>query len=60
MQGECWSDQNVPVLSRCHPESDCANVTFTFTKDVMPEVSMEMNIRSGDVLHACAGGVACV
>ncbi|TSK18054.1 Protein jagged-1a [Bagarius yarrelli] len=45
-QGECWSDHNTPVQSRCHPESDCANVTFTFTKDVMPKgVTVEQVCR---------------
>lgn len=47
-QGECWSDHD---QSRCHPDSDCANVTFTFTKDIMPEVRAveKNNIRRTDV-----------
>ncbi|KAF0036935.1 hypothetical protein F2P81_009809 [Scophthalmus maximus] len=35
-QGECWSPSHLaPPTARCHPESGCANVTFTFNKDVM-------------------------
>ncbi|KAG7486914.1 jagged-1a-like isoform X1 [Solea senegalensis] len=35
-QGECWSPAHrAPPTTRCHPESGCANVTFTFNKDVM-------------------------
>lgn len=36
-QGECWSAHRPAVRARCHPESDCANVTFTF-RDTMPQV----------------------
>uniref|UniRef100_A0A673CAD7 Delta-like protein n=1 Tax=Sphaeramia orbicularis TaxID=375764 RepID=A0A673CAD7_9TELE len=34
--GECWSPahQDLPI-ARCQPESTCANVTFTFNKDMM-------------------------
>ncbi|XP_033480646.2 protein jagged-1a isoform X1 [Epinephelus lanceolatus] len=35
-QGECWSPTHqVPPTARCHSESSCANVTFTFNKDIM-------------------------
>ncbi|XP_069577733.1 protein jagged-1a-like [Brachyistius frenatus] len=35
-QGECISPAHqAPPPARCHPESGCANVTFTFNKDVM-------------------------
>ncbi|XP_035516026.1 protein jagged-1a-like [Morone saxatilis] len=35
-QGECWGPAHrSPPVARCHPESSCANVTFTFNKDVM-------------------------
>ncbi|MCI4393932.1 hypothetical protein PGIGA_G00163280 [Pangasianodon gigas] len=45
-QGECWSGQTTPIQSRCPPESDCANVTFTFTKDIMPQgVTVEQVCR---------------
>lgn len=37
-QGECWSAHRPAVRTRCHPESDCANITFTFNKDTMPQV----------------------
>uniref|UniRef100_A0AAY4ARE6 Delta-like protein n=1 Tax=Denticeps clupeoides TaxID=299321 RepID=A0AAY4ARE6_9TELE len=36
-QGECWSAHQGPVRTKCHPESNCANVTFTFNKDTMPK-----------------------
>uniref|UniRef100_A0A8D3EDP2 Delta-like protein n=1 Tax=Scophthalmus maximus TaxID=52904 RepID=A0A8D3EDP2_SCOMX len=40
-QGECWSPSHLaPPTARCHPESGCANVTFTFNKDVMAKVSL--------------------
>uniref|UniRef100_A0A8C7UKF1 Delta-like protein n=1 Tax=Oncorhynchus mykiss TaxID=8022 RepID=A0A8C7UKF1_ONCMY len=39
-QGECWSASHSPKPhAKCHPESNCANVTFTFNKDTMPQVS---------------------
>uniref|UniRef100_A0A8C4HS43 Delta-like protein n=1 Tax=Dicentrarchus labrax TaxID=13489 RepID=A0A8C4HS43_DICLA len=35
-QGECWGPANrSPPAARCHPESSCTNVTFTFNKDIM-------------------------
>ncbi|KAM9856484.1 protein jagged-1a-like [Aulostomus maculatus] len=35
-QGECWSHTHqAPPTAKCHPESSCANITFTFNKDVM-------------------------
>uniref|UniRef100_A0A3Q3MUU7 Delta-like protein n=1 Tax=Mastacembelus armatus TaxID=205130 RepID=A0A3Q3MUU7_9TELE len=34
--GECWSPaHHAPPTARCHPESSCANITFTFNKDGM-------------------------
>ncbi len=40
-QGECWGPAHqAPPTARCHPESSCANVTFTFNKDVMATVSL--------------------
>ncbi|KAM4584163.1 protein jagged-1b-like isoform 3-T3 [Odontesthes bonariensis] len=44
-QGECWGPAR-PVPSRCHPESSCINVTFTFNKDVMTKgVTVEQVCR---------------
>ncbi len=40
-QGECWSPSHrAPPTARCHPGGSCANVTFTFNKDVMMRVSL--------------------
>ncbi|XP_057188255.1 protein jagged-1a isoform X1 [Triplophysa rosa] len=45
-QGECWAAHRPAVRARCHPESDCANVTFTFNKDTMPQgVTVEQVCR---------------
>ncbi|XP_062865931.1 protein jagged-1a isoform X2 [Trichomycterus rosablanca] len=45
-QGECWSSSRVHARSRCHPDSDCANFTLTFTKDLMPQgVTVEQVCR---------------
>uniref|UniRef100_A0A8C2KB52 Delta-like protein n=1 Tax=Cyprinus carpio TaxID=7962 RepID=A0A8C2KB52_CYPCA len=45
-QGECWSAHRPAVRTRCHPESDCANITFTFNKDTMPQgVTLEQVCR---------------
>uniref|UniRef100_A0A665T409 Delta-like protein n=1 Tax=Echeneis naucrates TaxID=173247 RepID=A0A665T409_ECHNA len=39
-QGECWSSAHrAPPSVRCHPESCCTNVTFTFNRDAMAKVS---------------------
>uniref|UniRef100_A0A671SDD0 Delta-like protein n=1 Tax=Sinocyclocheilus anshuiensis TaxID=1608454 RepID=A0A671SDD0_9TELE len=44
--GECWSAHRPAVRARCHPESDCTNVTFTFNKDTMPQgVTVEQVCR---------------
>uniref|UniRef100_W5LHF9 Delta-like protein n=1 Tax=Astyanax mexicanus TaxID=7994 RepID=W5LHF9_ASTMX len=46
VQGECRSGQRSPVRNQCHPESNCANVTFTFIKDSMPQgVTVEQVCR---------------
>ncbi|XP_017571984.2 protein jagged-1a [Pygocentrus nattereri] len=46
MQGECWSGQRTFIRSRCHTESNCVNVTFTFIKDIMPQgVTVEQVCR---------------
>lgn len=40
-QGECWSPTHrLTTTTRCHPEDTCANVTFTFNKDIMSKVSL--------------------
>uniref|UniRef100_A0A3Q1EF22 Delta-like protein n=1 Tax=Acanthochromis polyacanthus TaxID=80966 RepID=A0A3Q1EF22_9TELE len=46
-QGECWDPTHRPTPSaRCHPESSCANVIFTFNKDVMTKgVTVEQVCR---------------
>uniref|UniRef100_A0A672LV85 Protein jagged-1 n=1 Tax=Sinocyclocheilus grahami TaxID=75366 RepID=A0A672LV85_SINGR len=45
-QGECWSAHRPAVRARCHPESDCTNITFTFNKDTMPQgVTVEQVCR---------------
>uniref|UniRef100_A0A8C2DMQ4 Delta-like protein n=1 Tax=Cyprinus carpio TaxID=7962 RepID=A0A8C2DMQ4_CYPCA len=45
-QGECWSAHRPAVRAHCHPESDCANITFTFNKDTMPQgVTVEQVCR---------------
>uniref|UniRef100_A0A6Q2ZCH1 Delta-like protein n=1 Tax=Esox lucius TaxID=8010 RepID=A0A6Q2ZCH1_ESOLU len=37
-QGECWSaSHRTPPRAKCHSESNCANVTFTFNKDTMTQ-----------------------
>ncbi|XP_067115231.1 protein jagged-1b-like isoform X2 [Osmerus mordax] len=37
-QGECWSPSHrFPVRAECRPDGNCANVTFTFNKDIMPQ-----------------------
>ncbi|XP_051559157.1 protein jagged-1a isoform X2 [Myxocyprinus asiaticus] len=44
--GECWSAHLPAIRARCHPDSDCANVTFTFNKDTMPQgVTVEQVCR---------------
>ncbi|CDQ60583.1 unnamed protein product [Oncorhynchus mykiss] len=46
-QGECWSASHSPKPhAKCHPESNCANVTFTFNKDTMPQGLTVENICS--------------
>ncbi|XP_064803831.1 protein jagged-1b-like isoform X2 [Oncorhynchus masou masou] len=46
-QGECWSASHSPKPhAKCHPESHCANVTFTFNKDTMPQGLTVENICS--------------
>lgn len=46
LQGECWSAHRPALRARCHPEGDCANVTFTFNKDTMPQgVTVEQVCR---------------
>uniref|UniRef100_A0A3Q1DHM6 Delta-like protein n=1 Tax=Amphiprion ocellaris TaxID=80972 RepID=A0A3Q1DHM6_AMPOC len=46
-QGECWDPtQGATPSTRCHPESSCANVIFTFNKDVMAKgVTVEQVCR---------------
>uniref|UniRef100_A0A3B4Z5A1 Delta-like protein n=1 Tax=Stegastes partitus TaxID=144197 RepID=A0A3B4Z5A1_9TELE len=46
-QGECWGPAHGATPStRCHAESNCANVTFTFNKDVMAkDVTVERVCR---------------
>uniref|UniRef100_A0A7N6A3Z4 Delta-like protein n=1 Tax=Anabas testudineus TaxID=64144 RepID=A0A7N6A3Z4_ANATE len=46
-QGECWSPTHqAPPTTRCHPEDPCANVTFTFNKDIMSKgVTVEQVCR---------------
>ncbi|MGH0129162.1 UNVERIFIED_CONTAM: hypothetical protein FKN15_038850 [Acipenser sinensis] len=39
--GECWPSNQPPVKTKCHPRSNflddsCANITFTFNKEMMP------------------------
>uniref|UniRef100_A0A8D3DAQ3 Delta-like protein n=1 Tax=Scophthalmus maximus TaxID=52904 RepID=A0A8D3DAQ3_SCOMX len=39
--GECWRSNPPPPLTKCHPSSSypdnsCANITFTFNKEIMP------------------------
>uniref|UniRef100_A0A3P8U614 Delta-like protein n=1 Tax=Amphiprion percula TaxID=161767 RepID=A0A3P8U614_AMPPE len=46
-QGECWDPtQGATPSTRCHPESSCANVMFTFNKDVIAKgVTVEQVCR---------------
>uniref|UniRef100_A0A667Z1D6 Delta-like protein n=1 Tax=Myripristis murdjan TaxID=586833 RepID=A0A667Z1D6_9TELE len=42
--GECWRSNPPPPPTKCHPSSSyqdnsCANITFTFNKETMPQVS---------------------
>uniref|UniRef100_A0A7N8XL17 Delta-like protein n=1 Tax=Mastacembelus armatus TaxID=205130 RepID=A0A7N8XL17_9TELE len=39
--GECWRSNPPPAPTKCHPSSSyqdnsCANITFTFNKEIMP------------------------
>ncbi|XP_030635392.1 protein jagged-1a isoform X2 [Chanos chanos] len=45
-QGECWSGHRVYSRAKCHPEGNCANITFTFNKDTMSQgVTVEQICR---------------
>lgn len=42
--GECWHSDPPQPPTKCHPSStyqdnSCANITFTFNKEIMPRVS---------------------
>uniref|UniRef100_A0A7N6B2V0 Delta-like protein n=1 Tax=Anabas testudineus TaxID=64144 RepID=A0A7N6B2V0_ANATE len=42
--GECWRSNPPPPSTKCHPSSSyqdnsCANITFTFNKEILPPVS---------------------
>ncbi|KAG7236916.1 hypothetical protein INR49_000128, partial [Caranx melampygus] len=52
-QGECWSPAHrAPPTARCRPESSCANVTFTFNKDMMAKgVTVDQVCRELRSLH---------
>lgn len=48
--GECWHSSHPSPPTKCHPSScyqdnSCTNITFTFNKETMPQVS-----------HLCARG----
>lgn len=46
-QGECWSTtQQTRAVPRCHPNSSCVNITFTFNKDVMTKVFLFVVLTS--------------
>lgn len=51
--GECWRSNPPPPPTKCHPSSSyqdnsCANITFTFNKEIMPRVSY-LGTREGEI-----------
>lgn len=51
--GECWSSNPPPPSTKCHPSSSyqdnsCANITFTFNKEILPPVSYLGTREGGD------------
>ncbi|XP_035263180.1 protein jagged-1a isoform X3 [Anguilla anguilla] len=53
-QGECWPSGQPPLRTKCHPgsnflESSCANITFTFNKEIMTP-----SLQGLTVEHICA------
>uniref|UniRef100_A0A8C3AJK7 Delta-like protein n=1 Tax=Cyclopterus lumpus TaxID=8103 RepID=A0A8C3AJK7_CYCLU len=51
--GECWRSNPPPRPTKCHPSSSyqdnsCANITFTFNKETMPQVSY-LGTREGEI-----------
>uniref|UniRef100_G3NKR8 Delta-like protein n=1 Tax=Gasterosteus aculeatus aculeatus TaxID=481459 RepID=G3NKR8_GASAC len=50
--GECWHSNPPPPPTKCHPsssyqENSCANITFTFNKETLPQVSSLANGGGG-------------
>uniref|UniRef100_A0A671TWW3 Delta-like protein n=1 Tax=Sparus aurata TaxID=8175 RepID=A0A671TWW3_SPAAU len=51
--GECWRSNPPPPPTKCHPSSSyqdnsCANITFTFNKETMTQVSY-LGSREGEI-----------
>uniref|UniRef100_A0A8C6SWK4 Delta-like protein n=1 Tax=Neogobius melanostomus TaxID=47308 RepID=A0A8C6SWK4_9GOBI len=56
--GECWCNNPATAPHKCHLSSgyhdnSCANITFTFNKEIMPQVSDLFTVERDEFFYVC-------